>query len=89
MLATNLPAGDVSTFTNLLKEAWNVNTDLGNRVAKLALLAGSQSVDNFVLSWSVTVNEEALYHSGTYYIKFKVRDLLIFKIVTLFSEKRR
>lgn len=80
-------------FTTFLRQAWTANTDLGNRIAKLAELAGGEPFLNDAgqtpvhYSWSVTVNDEALYHGAAYYIKFKIRDLFVSKIVTLFSSR--
>lgn len=78
-----------------LRTAWNTHRDIGTKITNFAHLVQKQLTDTDDeeyedyddLLWSVSVNEEALYHQGQFFAKFKVRELLHTYIVRLFSHK--
>lgn len=87
LLETNMQT-EITDLTANLREAWATNSNLRIRTVTFLQLAEKKLLaeDPYrQYRWGVSVNDEVLIHNGPYYARFKVRDLLIYKVVTLFS----
>lgn len=66
-----------------LRQSWTYG-DLGSRITNFARLV-QQRLVGYNQQWSAVANEDAFSHAGRFIAKFKIRDVLFTKTVTLFS----
>ncbi|GJQ71398.1 hypothetical protein Trydic_g11125 [Trypoxylus dichotomus] len=77
LLRSNLVSPEHATrLISILRQAWLTYNNVGARATNFASLASTYldalGITRYTgLTWSVVVNEEALYHQGEFFAKFK------------------